>query len=351
MSKIIDNIVFDRKTVKWLFDLYSDNLLEVDNSYQRRFVWSKTNQIQLIETILLNYPIPEIYLLERGTNPENGETLYSIIDGQQRLTSVFGFINDEFRLDSKHIIEKNAQYENLLFSELSNEDRSNFWKYPFVVRMVNESISKEETVEMFLRLNRTSTTLNPQELRHAEFGGLFLRLAEELTELDFWEERNLFTGTDLRRMGDVQFVSQILIFFRFGFEEETSQSAINRAYDTFNESYDQIEEDRELFVAIIKKIDEILQQFEIEKFLKRKVHLYTLITYIYYLLTNDNTEIDNSLHRYGLFANNYSSDDDLQSIFEEKIDLVEEYKSLVLEGTQQRRNRIRRFQLIKELCE
>lgn len=351
MTKIIDNIVFDRKTVKWLYDLYKENLLEIDNSYQRRFVWSKSNQIQLIETILLNYPIPEIYLLERGTNPENGETLYSIIDGQQRLTSVFEFIADEYSLEKRYLIENNRSYENLRFSELSSDERSSLWKYPFVVRIVNESVTKEETIEMFLRLNRTSTTLNPQELRHAEFEGLFLRLAEELTDLEFWEKRNLFTGTDLRRMGDVQFVSQILIFFRFGFEEETSQSAINRAYDTFNESYDQLNDDRELFISIVSEIDDLMERFEITKFLKRKVHLYTLFNYVYYLITKPVNSVSSVLNKYGEFALNYSSDETLRLLYNDKFFLIEEYKTLVLEGTQQRQNRINRFKIIKELIE
>lgn len=351
MTKIIDNIVFDRKTVKWLYDLYSNKLLEIDNSYQRRFVWTKSNQIQLIETILLSYPIPEIYLLERGTNPENGETLYSIIDGQQRLTSIFEFIADEYSLEKKYLIDNDRAYVNLTFSELSDEDRSSLWRYPFVVRIVNESITKEETIEMFLRLNRTSTTLNPQELRHAEFEGLFLRLAEELTELEFWEKRNLFTGTDLRRMGDVQFVSQILIFFRFGFEEETSQYAINRAYDTFNESYDQLNEDKALFIAIVTEIDDLMERFDLINFLKRKVHLYTLFNLVYYLITNRVGSVLDALNRYGEFAENYSNDETLRVLFEDKYDLIDEYKTLVLEGTQQRQNRINRFKIIKELTE
>lgn len=344
---IIDDIIFDRKSIKWLFDQNDKKLLEVDNSYQRRFVWTIGNQIQLIETILLSYPIPEVYILELGTDPETGETKHSIIDGQQRMTSIFKFIRNEYPLAKKHLLNKDVDYCNKTFSELADDAKSKFWKYPFAVRIVKEQITKEETVQMFLRLNKTSTTLNPQELRHAEFEGLFLRLAEELTNINFWEIHNIFTGTDLRRMGDVQFVSQILIFFRFGFEEETSQAAVNRAYDTFNDVYDESDHDKQLFKDIVKQISNITHRPLVPKFLKRKVHLYTLFTYIYYLIVEDLTKDTKYIERYADFAEKYSTEAELYEQFDNK--LILEYKELVLEGTQQRKNRIRRFQIIRDL--
>ena len=92
-----------------------------------------------------------------------------------------------------------------------------------------------------------------------------------------------------------------------------------------------------------------MESYDIEKFLKRKVHLYTLFNYVYFLITNSEGSVTQKLNVYGEFALNYSKEEKLEQTFKDKYSLILEYKSLVLEGTQQRKNRIRRFKIIKEL--
>ncbi|MDC4502220.1 DUF262 domain-containing protein, partial [Acinetobacter baumannii] len=75
--KLIDLIDVQTQNVKWLYDLHNKGLLIVDDSFQRNYVWSKKNQIQLIESIVMGYPIPEIYIWNTGTDENTGDTKYS----------------------------------------------------------------------------------------------------------------------------------------------------------------------------------------------------------------------------------------------------------------------------------
>ena len=103
--EIIDMIKNDSKDSKWIVDQYREELLYVDDSFQRRYVWHEKHKIKLIETILLGYAIPEIYVWDVTTDPDTGDTKRSIVDGQQRIGALFSFINNEFKL-KKTVIEK-----------------------------------------------------------------------------------------------------------------------------------------------------------------------------------------------------------------------------------------------------
>lgn len=350
MANVTDNIKIESRDVKWLKDQSDLSLLEIDHSFQRQYIWTVKNQIRLIETILIGYPVPEVYLWEKETDSKTGGTVHSIIDGQQRLGSIFDFINNKFSLKSTYVDFKDADYVDKTFEELTDEQRTQIWQYPLSVRFIKRVIIQEDIVNMFLRLNSTSTTLNPQELRNAEYNGLFLRLANELSNLDIWEKISLFTGNEYRRMRDIEFISSLLIFIRFGIEEETSQKNINKIYDTFNEEYEDFENDKALFESLVSMINE-LSNFDdsIKKFISRKVHFYTLFTVTYYVYRKFESWSSKNLTNYKEFVELYQSKGTLAEDGENMNSLVNEYYSLAQEGTQGKTNRLRRFEIIRDI--
>lgn len=239
--RTIDLIDNDKQTVKWIVDMFRNELLFVDNSFQRRYVWLEKHQIKLMETILLGYAVPEIYIWVTDTDAITGDTKYSIIDGQQRIGAVVDFIKGKYSLKSSCLDDPNSRFANKKFEELEDEDRKLIWRYAFSMRVVKAEVERDKIVKLFLRLNSTDKSLNPQELRNAEFNGEFLKLANEISTLDFWNSNKIFSVNDLRRMKDIEFISSILMFFRLGIEAETTQKAINDAYDLFNNEYDEYE--------------------------------------------------------------------------------------------------------------
>lgn len=348
MTIPIEQIDVETRSVKLLTDMLKDDTLAIDNSFQRRYVWVPKNKVSLIETILLGYPIPEIYLWQNETDPESGETNYSIVDGQQRLGAVEAFINNDFRLNQSGLEFKDADYARKLFKQLTPDQKSSIWKYKFSIRFLKEGVSREEIVKIFLRLNSTNTSLNPQELRNAEFNGEFIKLAEKITEIGFWEDYKVFNAGDLRRMLDIQFISTLLIFLRMGIEEETTQSSINKVYDLYNEKYEEAEEDFATFVKCIDIIHVIAQASDNTKeIIKKKTHLYALFVLAYYLFKSNSEVTDAMKASIGEWFGHYLN----ETLFgeDEKDALLNEYRALSLEGVQKKANRQRRFEILKEL--
>jgi hypothetical protein len=89
---------------------------------------------------------------------------------------------------------------------------------------------------MFTRLNRYLTPLNAQELRNATYTGPFAKLAEELAENEYWLKSGLMTRALIRRLGDLDFVSQLLIGVIHG-PEGGSASVVDEYYRQY-EDYD-----------------------------------------------------------------------------------------------------------------
>ncbi|MGR3064681.1 DUF262 domain-containing protein [Vibrio vulnificus] len=347
--RAIDLIKVESKDIKWLTDNLKSGVITVDDSYQRKYIWQPKDQIALIETVLLGYPIPEIYLWANDTDPETGETMYSIVDGQQRLKTIQRFLNDEFKLTKLGIDHLDADYLGKSFSELTPERKREFWRYQFSSRFINESLSREEIAKLFLRLNRTSTTLNPQELRNAEFNGLFLQLAAEIAQHDFWTDYCVFTKPDIRRMQDIQFISTLLIFIRMGIEQDNSQRSINKAYDQYNENYPEADDDRALVNDILGVMNNLVSGRDtLTSVLKKKGHLYYIFVIAYHVLnlqtfkTVDTTSVADKLEEFFTIYENNDPNNTLDS--------VEEYRDLSQEGSKKSHNRVRRFEILKDFC-
>lgn len=347
--RAIDLIKVESKDIKWLTDNLKSGVITVDNSYQRKYIWQQKDQVALIETILIGYPIPEIYLWANDTDPNTGDTKYSIVDGQQRLTTIQRYLNDEFKLNKAAIDDKEADYGGKLFSELSADNKREFWRYQFSSRFINESLQYDEIAKLFLRLNRTNTTLNPQELRNAEFNGEFLKLADDIAQEKFWGDFNIFTQSDIRRMQDIQFISTLLIFLRMGIEQDNTQKSINRVYDQYNENYPEAADDKNIFIEVLSVISQIIKNKPVlESVVKKKGHLYFIFVLAYYfhqLGKSKKIDMNAVASKLDLFFNTYESNDQSNPN-----PLVEEYRFLSQEGSKKSHNRQRRFDILKEFC-
>lgn len=344
--KLIELIDIQPQTVKWLSDLNNNGLLVVDNSFQRNYVWTKKNQIQLIESILMGYPIPEIYLWNTGTDEHSGDTKYSIIDGQQRTGAIFQYITNSFKLAESSLSDTNSCFDrvkNRFFKDLEPDDKKAIWAYIFSIRIVRNSVARENIVNMFLRLNSNNMTLNPQELRNAEFEGEFMQVASELSELDFWSKNSIFGISDRRRMRDISFVSTLLVFMKQGIQEDIRNNNLNTIYDLFNDNYPTKEADITRFEAVINQIDRVIDgNEERTKILRRQVHFYSLFTAVYEL-TIDNSDLTVAqISNYRNFIDNYDNDDVLKKYFAKIISEIYQYKALAKEGTRDKSNRLGR---------
>lgn len=351
--KLIEQIDIQPQSAKWLYDLNDKGLLEVDNSFQRNYVWTLRNQVQLIESILLGYPIPEIYLWRTGTDEDTGDTKYSIIDGQQRCGAIFQFIANTYKLRETYLDENSSKFteiKNRHFKDLESDDKKALWAYIFSIRLVRQEVQRDDIVKMFLRLNSNNMTLNPQELRNAEFEGEFMNLASELSELDFWDKNKIFGVADRRRMRDISFISTLLVFMKKGISEDIGNTNLNQIYDLYNDKYPDKEKDEETFESILIEIERIINSnFERMKMLGRQVHFYSLFTVLYEILSEQDNLSNQQILNYQNFIDNYDNDEILEKYYQDIMSDIYQYKSLSKEGTRQKSNRFERYRILKKI--
>jgi uncharacterized protein with ParB-like and HNH nuclease domain len=82
------------QTVSWFWDLYTRHLLDLEPPYQRRSVWNQEYKDFFIDTVLNGYPAPAIFLYQEITS--EGISKYSVVDGKQRLSTLFEFAENKF---------------------------------------------------------------------------------------------------------------------------------------------------------------------------------------------------------------------------------------------------------------
>lgn len=190
------------QTVSWFNERKNDGTLEISPKFQRRAVWLEKERSQLLETLLNQLPFPEIYV-HVETDPNTGKQNYAVVDGQQRITSILKFLDNEFNLPNSDF------WEGEYFRDLSDEVKYKFWDYKIVVRFLRKT-NDEEIRNLFTKLNTNNIVLNDQELRNARFMGRFKDLAERLADNPFFQSLGLFTPRDVRRMLDIEYVSELL---------------------------------------------------------------------------------------------------------------------------------------------
>ena len=190
---------------------YKDGDLIIQSDFQRQFVWDPTKSSRLIESVLLDIPLPVIYLSEEMDGKEY------VIDGQQRLTAFFSFIDGkfpdgrDFKLTGlKVFIELNKK----MFKDLTKKDKK--WQNKIRYCKIHAITFREETepelkFEIFERLNTGAVSLNHHELRNCVYHGKYNELLKRLSQnSDF--RYLLGLRNPERRMKDIELVLRFAAF-------------------------------------------------------------------------------------------------------------------------------------------
>src|SRR6185312_5775651 len=213
---------------------------------------------------------------QQAPDPESGNQLFSIVDGQQRLTTITQFASNEFALKASFLDDENqeADFANKFWKDLSDERKKGIWEYIINVRQIPSQVTIDEVRRVFTRLNETDRSLNPQELRNAEFNGEFITNAERLADIDLWKKWEFFPPGRVRRMGDIEYCSNLLVFLRSGVVEDAPAS-LNQVYDLYNDKYEDRDADYNDAVAVLTRIDKLAEtEPAIKKLFLSNVHLY-----------------------------------------------------------------------------
>lgn len=285
----VNSIMVTGEHISQLYKDYTQSLLTVNRTYQRKLVWSLEEKQALIETILKGYPIPLFLFVSRREVLDTGKsvTKREIIDGLQRLEAIISFINNKFpvKVDGVEKYFNLSSFPGPTLKVLSGElhqkspvldiDTSNaFSQYYLAVTTIEaDEIGVED---VFKRINTTGRQLSAQELRQAgvtsEFSKLVQRIASRMrgdfTPKDiiplenmedyslsnkklpygldirniFWTKHNIMSYDGLRHSKDEEIIAHICNSVLNEYQTYLSKKTLDSLYDETSQRFKHNEE-------------------------------------------------------------------------------------------------------------
>ena len=256
------------RSISWFQENYKADRLELRPPFQRKPVWTTKQRSFLIESILLNVPIPEVYV--QVAQADDGTEEYGVVDGQQRLRTILQFVGIERDADQEgedvnrfalEALTATSLHKDRVFSDLTTQERKEFFQYEICVRFLYTEALKE-VEDVFKRLNKYTLPLKAQELRNATYHGAFAKLSENLADDEYWAVNRIVTPAAIRRMADIEMMSDLLIGLLHG-----PQGGSARIIDQYYEQYEPFEDEfpeqnriRRHFATILETIQRLFPQ-------------------------------------------------------------------------------------------
>jgi len=253
-------------SVAWLHKRYIADELQLKAPFQRNPVWTTKQKSFLIDTILRGYPIPELYMQE--FTDAHGNDVYVVVDGQQRLRACEDFIAGAFKINR----DDTPEWADMTFDELSEDHRKRVYSYNFVVRILPD-MPEPELRSMFARLNRNTVALNRQELRHATYWGEFITCVEGLSDDDEWSHFAVFSANDVRRMLDVEFISELVIGYLHGVQNK--KDSLDDWCQAYEEEFEERASIESLFRDVLGELRACIPHYGVTRW-RKKSDFYTL---------------------------------------------------------------------------
>jgi len=224
MKKLIESIPSTNAKIIEIYNKIDSGSLILQPDFQRKLVWKKQHKFHFIDTVLLNYPFPEVYIASAEMDVDTITSKEIVVDGQQRLSTIVDYIKGEGDFENQNKVTP--------FQKLDTDNKKNFLNYFVSVRdlkNLDESIVKN----IFMRINNTEYSLNTVEKLNAQYGDSeFVIFCKQLAERefisnnentnaivdekvrvlvnDFFINNKVFTDNDMKRMNNLQYVMALV---------------------------------------------------------------------------------------------------------------------------------------------
>jgi hypothetical protein len=271
-------------SIQTLYRMFRDGDFYVDRKYQRKLVWTLEEKQQLVDSVLKEFPVPLVLLARRSSEG----AIYNIIDGLQRLHTVFSFIENAFQTadgllydmqqlpraaqaakdDGRTIVKEKSAL-------LSPRDCAAFSEYVLPVTIV-ERADDESIIQIFERINSYGRRLSEQEQRQAGLTSRFSQLIRTLSceirgdvseenvplsvmpeisvqgvktvhgygisaENTFWSKQGVLHFSSLRDSLDEQMIADIVACILNKEPIQRSRLSLDRIYDPSEREYARFE--------------------------------------------------------------------------------------------------------------
>ena len=222
---------FGEKDIWTLRMLQEQGKLNLSPGFQRKSVWTLSDRCKLIQTVLDGYPIPSIFLYRRE---ENGATVFDVLDGKQRLETIFMFLRAQgFKKSGFEVKyqfpedDKPYPHDCRLLEDWGKMPA--FLSYQIQVVEVDGEFG--DIVDLFVRINSTGKALTSAEKRSAKYyNSAFLREAVSLAKKfqAYLTGQGIVRSGQIARMKDVELISELLASVNSG-GPINKKTAVDRA--------------------------------------------------------------------------------------------------------------------------
>jgi hypothetical protein len=229
--------------------LLNDKSITVNEDYQRKGgLWTSQARSFFIESILLEYPIPKIFLYAK-VDLKDRSTIKEIVDGQQRSLALQQFYNKKFKLSTKLETE---ELRGKNYNQLDDAYKSIFLSYSLPIDEFR-GVQPDDIQESFRRMNASNVPLNDEEQRNARFQGAFKWFIQSVAKRysQPLAQAGLFSRRDIIRMVDTKNYAEIVHVVENGFVT-TKATQIDTLYKKYNVEFDLEESYREMLYSGIE---------------------------------------------------------------------------------------------------
>jgi uncharacterized protein with ParB-like and HNH nuclease domain len=322
------------RKIRELLTLLREGKLQPRPEFQRRLVWNNKDKSSFLETVLLNYPFPEIYIAAGEIDVDTGEGKEMLVDGQQRITTLYQYFTGSPDLRLSTSVPPYAQ--------LSKEQKEQFLQYDVVVRDLGK-VELEQIREVFRRINATSYALNALEIHNARYEGDYKKFAETVAQKSFFEKHGIFSASEIRRMQDTRFALGLIttIVSTYFNRDDDIEDYLKQYNDEFP-----LEGDVERDLNFVFNFIEDMRLPDTSRAWK-KADLFTLLVELHRALIRDKLKLEASQVAKEL-STFYSKVDAFSEGFLSE-EAVANYHKAALQATNDRSSRITRGQIIHKI--
>jgi hypothetical protein len=184
--------------------------IELQPDFQRKDrIWPQDKKSKLIESILMRLPLPAFYFAEKADGS------WVVVDGLQRITTVYDFMRGDFLLDKLEVLTKhNGQY----FKDLTRQEQREVREYAITAYLIDDQHGDSNMViELFHRINTHGLKLSEQEIRSALNQGTSVKFLRYLASLRSFKEATHYK-VRADRQKDMELCLSALSFMLLGYQ-------------------------------------------------------------------------------------------------------------------------------------
>jgi hypothetical protein len=267
------------RKVRELLTSLRDKKLVPNPYFQRRLVWTNRDKSRFLDTVLNGFPFPEVFVAAGSVDVDTGEATEMLVDGQQRITTLFQYFIGASDLKLEASV--------LPYKQLDSAMKEAFLQYDVVVRDLG-STPQREIVEVFRRINATKYGLNAMEIHNARYEGAFKQFAEQLAQHDFFERHRVFSATEIRRMEDTRYLLVVLTTILDTYFSRDQR--VEEYLEQYNDEFPHKEDAQRELEAVLAFIDSLSLSERSRAF--KKTDLFTLLVESHFLLYSDSAAPD-----------------------------------------------------------